>query len=599
MALVVYDRVQETTTTTGTGTITLAGAVSGFQSFAVVGNGNTTYYCITSGTAWEVGIGTYTSSGTTLARTTVLSNSLGTTSAISLTGTSNVFVTYPSEKSVNQDATGVVTVPVLATNSTTNTTPVLSFNASNSGFAMGATVATSYLQTLVQNKSGTAGASTNYVLSNDLGTDSTYYGEFGMNSSVFSASTPADFFSINNSIYFSGHDGDLAIGSGNGFKTYLAWGTTGQSAHVINASGAIGLNTNLGTTPALSGTTNFGTSGQVLQSAGSAATPTWSSTPTLTGTNFTGIPNGALTNNAITFGATSQTLGSTVSALNAVSIGATTASSGAFTTLSASSTVSGTGFSTYLASPPAIGGTAAAAGTFTALTATGVISHATTTNNQTYSTTGAGVISISSGTTGSINNMSIGATTASTGAFTTLSASSTVSGTGFSTYLASPPAIGGTAAAAGSFTTLSASSTVSGTGFSTYLASPPAIGGTAAAAITGTTITANTAFSGPLNGTVGATTPNTGAFTTLSASSTVSGTGFSTYLASPPAIGGTAPASITGTAIIASNGIVVNNKTVATSYSIPSGYSAMSAGPMTVNSGVTVTVPTGSKWVVL
>jgi len=82
--------------------------------------------------------------------------------------------------------------------------------------------------------------------------------------------------------------------------------------------------------------------------------------------------------------------------------------------------------------------------------------------------------------------------------------------------------IGATTASTGAFTTLSASSTVSGTGFSTYLASPPAIGGTAAAA---------------------------GAFTTLSASSTVSGTGFSTYLASPPAIGGTAPAAITGTTI--------------------------------------------------
>jgi hypothetical protein len=114
MALVVYDRVQETTATTGTGTITLAGAVSGFQSFAVVGNGNTTYYTITSGTAWEVGIGTYTTVGTTLARTTILSNSLGTTVAISLTGTSTVFVTYPSEKSVYQDSTNTAYAPQLA-----------------------------------------------------------------------------------------------------------------------------------------------------------------------------------------------------------------------------------------------------------------------------------------------------------------------------------------------------------------------------------------------------------------------------------------------------------------------------------------------------
>ena len=72
MPLVVKDRVKETTTTAGTGTITLAGAASGFQSFSVIGNGNTTYYAIVGGTQWEVGIGTYTASGTTLSRDTVL-----------------------------------------------------------------------------------------------------------------------------------------------------------------------------------------------------------------------------------------------------------------------------------------------------------------------------------------------------------------------------------------------------------------------------------------------------------------------------------------------------------------------------------------------
>ena len=163
----------------------------------------------------------------------------------------------------------------LFTSSTTSTTPTLGFNASNAPIAMGATISGSYFQAILQNKSGTAGASTNYVLSNDLGTDSTYYGEFGMNSSVFSASTPSDFFSINNGVYFSGHDGDITVGSGNGYKTYLAWGSSGQSAHVINASGAIGLSTNLGTTSATSGTSGFGTSGQVLTSGGSGAAPTW------------------------------------------------------------------------------------------------------------------------------------------------------------------------------------------------------------------------------------------------------------------------------------------------------------------------------------
>ncbi len=111
MALVVKDRVKETSTTAGTGTLTLAGASAGFQSFATIGNGNTTYYCIVDVVtgAWEVGIGTYTSSGTTLSRDTVLSNSSGTTSPISFAANSkDVFVTYPSEESVYVEGAAVV-----------------------------------------------------------------------------------------------------------------------------------------------------------------------------------------------------------------------------------------------------------------------------------------------------------------------------------------------------------------------------------------------------------------------------------------------------------------------------------------------------------
>jgi len=75
MALTIKDRVKETTTTTGTGTFTLGGAVSGFDAFSTIGDGNTTYYACSDGTDFEVGIGTYTLSGTTLSRDTVLESS--------------------------------------------------------------------------------------------------------------------------------------------------------------------------------------------------------------------------------------------------------------------------------------------------------------------------------------------------------------------------------------------------------------------------------------------------------------------------------------------------------------------------------------------
>ena len=99
MAFLILDRVRETTTTTGTGTITLAGAVTGFQSFSAIGNGNSTYYCIAGQATneWEVGIGTYTSSGTTLSRDTVLASSAGGTTKVTFSaGSKDVFVTYPA-----------------------------------------------------------------------------------------------------------------------------------------------------------------------------------------------------------------------------------------------------------------------------------------------------------------------------------------------------------------------------------------------------------------------------------------------------------------------------------------------------------------------
>ena len=123
MALVVADRVKETTTTTGTGTVTLLGASTGYQSFSAIGNSNTTYYTIagTTGSEWEVGIGTYTSSGTTLSRDTVLSSSNSGSLVSFSAGTKDVFVTYPAGYAVA--ATNVGTAGQLLTSKVTGVAP--------------------------------------------------------------------------------------------------------------------------------------------------------------------------------------------------------------------------------------------------------------------------------------------------------------------------------------------------------------------------------------------------------------------------------------------------------------------------------------------
>lgn len=102
MAFVLADRVKETTSTTGTGTITLLGAATGFQTFAAIGNANTTYYTIAlqGGSEWEVGIGTYTASGTLLSRDTVLASSNSGSLVNFSAGTKDVFCDYPAKRAV-------------------------------------------------------------------------------------------------------------------------------------------------------------------------------------------------------------------------------------------------------------------------------------------------------------------------------------------------------------------------------------------------------------------------------------------------------------------------------------------------------------------
>jgi hypothetical protein len=129
MALVLADRVKETTTSTGTTAITLAGASTGYQTFSsAVGNANTTYYTIADqgGANWEVGIGTYTTSGNTLSRDTVLASSNAGSLVNFTAGTKDVFVTYPSGK-----AFWLSDVPLYTTNGGNGISSALSITAVN------------------------------------------------------------------------------------------------------------------------------------------------------------------------------------------------------------------------------------------------------------------------------------------------------------------------------------------------------------------------------------------------------------------------------------------------------------------------------------
>ena len=146
MALVIADRVRETTTTTGTGTIALAGAVSNFETFtANLSNSDTTYYSIVDNTngTFEVGLGTFTSSGTTLARTTVIASSNSNSAVNFGSGTKDVFITIPATKMIVKDASGNVSIDGDVTVSDgTNDFDVASHDGTN-GLKLGGTVVTS------------------------------------------------------------------------------------------------------------------------------------------------------------------------------------------------------------------------------------------------------------------------------------------------------------------------------------------------------------------------------------------------------------------------------------------------------------------------
>ena len=226
MALVLLDRAQQQGTANTTVSFTLTASVTGFQSLAGIGNGNTTYYAATDASGnWESGIGTYSTIGPTLTRTTILSSS-NSGSAVTFSGTVNVFVTYPSSKSINYDANGVATI---------GTTLGYSDTGIISSFA--STVA-GYNQVIVQNKSNATNASSNFNVSNDSASSTAGYAELGINSSTY---TGTGSFNIAGASYLASASTDLTIGTYGAYNVHFVTNSNNTDAMTIFNSGGVSL----------------------------------------------------------------------------------------------------------------------------------------------------------------------------------------------------------------------------------------------------------------------------------------------------------------------------------------------------------------------
>jgi len=358
MALVLADRVQETTTSTGTGSVILAGAVNGYQSFTVgVGNGNTCYYTIYDNTsfAWEVGIGTFTTSPNTLARNTILSSS-NSGSAINLAGnTAAVWVDYPSGKSVYKDANGNVSAnsftPGWTSNTTASATTTLTVISSYYQRFVG-----TLTQTVILPDATTVSLGQGFILDNDSTGNVTLLANGGGALGAVVPGMAAFIFCENNSTAAGSWSGYMFV-PGAGPSGAVTWGTSGLNMGGGTLSGATWAGSTISMTYGGTGAsllptagasvystgtalalTAAGTSGQVLVSGGSGS-PTWNTTLTSVSlvTPALGTPtSGVLTN---TTGYPASTLAGTTLASNVTASSLT--SVGTLATLAVTAIISG------------------------------------------------------------------------------------------------------------------------------------------------------------------------------------------------------------------------------------------------------------------
>ena len=236
MALVFKDRVKETSTTTGTGAVTLLGTSGPYQAFSTIGNGNTTYYAIAGQTTseWEVGIGTYNSAGNTLSRDTVLSSSNSNALVTFSAGTKDVFCTYPSEKAIYEEVNGETLFnggPITIVGS-----GVTSYTSFGSALGQGFSNVNGFAQFYIQNQNNGVDASADNAVYNNLGDGTNYFIDMGISSSNYSSALYPIFPPNGAYVYSAG----LTTGTGAAGETSpLLLGTSTANSDIILFAGGV------------------------------------------------------------------------------------------------------------------------------------------------------------------------------------------------------------------------------------------------------------------------------------------------------------------------------------------------------------------------